>query len=95
MSVSMMSLVQTSIETTIRTLQITNTSLIPKLIFEPIGVSILGLTIVIKFLLAIFCYWVGKKGQQNPSVLAYADDHRNDVLTNAGAMLMWYIGKYL
>ena len=37
MSVSMMSLVQTSIETTIRTLQITNTSLIPKLIFEPIG----------------------------------------------------------
>ena len=92
MSVSMMSLVQTSVETTIRTLAITNTSLIPSMEFEPIGVSILSATIGIKCLLSIFCYWVGKKGATiNPSVIAYADDHRNDVFTNSLAMLMWGI----
>jgi divalent metal cation (Fe/Co/Zn/Cd) transporter len=92
MSVSMMSLVQTSVETTIRTLAITNTSLIPSMAFEPIGVSILSATIGIKCLLSIFCYWVGKKGATiNPSVIAYADDHRNDVFTNSLAMLMWGI----
>ena len=88
----MMSLVQTSVETTIRTLAITNTSLIPSMAFEPIGVSILSATIGIKCLLSIFCYWVGKKGATiNPSVIAYADDHRNDVFTNSLAMLMWGI----
>jgi cation diffusion facilitator family transporter len=90
MSVSMMSLVQTSAEVTIRTAQLNATEITPTT-FDPIGVSVLGITMVVKTILALFCWWVGQKGQKNPSVNAYSEDHRNDVLTNGVALICWWL----
>ena len=90
MSVSMMSLVQTSVEVTIRTSQLNATD-IPATTFDPIGVGVLSSTMVVKAILALLCHWVGQKGQKNPSVNAYAEDHRNDVMTNGIALLCWWL----
>ena len=76
-----MSLVQTSVESVIRTSQLNSTNIEPTF-FDPLGVSILSITIFVKSSLYIFCHWVGNMGQKNPSVGAYAEDHRNDVAAN-------------
>lgn len=53
----------------------------PSIELGPITVIILGSTIVFKLVAMLFCQYVAKK-HNSTSVDAYAQDHRNDVLTN-------------
>ena len=54
----------------------------PSLALTPATVAILSSTIVLKLLAMLLCRWVAKQ-TQSVSVEAYAQDHRNDVVTNS------------
>ena len=83
MSVSMMGLVQESVTSFVARLTGANHRDVR---FDVAGGAILGVTIIVKLLLAIYCNTVAAL-HKSPSVKAYADDHRNDVLTNSLAIL--------
>eukprot|EP00615_Pteridomonas_danica_P001413 CAMPEP_0114361108 /NCGR_PEP_ID=MMETSP0101-20121206/24423_1 /TAXON_ID=38822 ORGANISM="Pteridomonas danica, Strain PT" /NCGR_SAMPLE_ID=MMETSP0101 /ASSEMBLY_ACC=CAM_ASM_000211 /LENGTH=288 /DNA_ID=CAMNT_0001505793 /DNA_START=202 /DNA_END=1065 /DNA_ORIENTATION=+ len=50
------------------------------------GFVVLGSTIVVKFALWVWCQIVLKSVGSSPSIEAYAQDHLNDVMTNATAV---------
>ena len=83
MSVSMMGLVQESVTSFVAHLTGGDYRDVK---FDVAGGAILGVTIIIKLFLAIYCNSVAAF-YKSPSVKAYADDHRNDVLTNSLAIL--------
>ncbi|KAG2378652.1 hypothetical protein C9374_008291 [Naegleria lovaniensis] len=60
-------------------------------IFYYYGLGVLLLTITVKFILFLICRQV----KHSPSVIAYAFDHRNDVLSNTVLVISVFLSKML
>ncbi|EFC37966.1 predicted protein [Naegleria gruberi] len=60
-------------------------------IFYWYGIGVLLATILIKLALHLIC----RRVKHSPSVIAYAFDHRNDVLSNSLLLVSLFLSKYL
>ena len=58
-------------------------------VMDVLPICVIGVTIVAKCILFVYCRTVN-----NPSALALADDHRNDILTNTFGLCMSIVGYY-